>query len=93
MKRVLCVLLLILLMPSAHAALPGDGGNGKRLHEVNCTGCHDKSVYTRKDRRVGSLDALRRQLEGCGHMARKEFSATERQDLVKYLNDQFYRFH
>jgi hypothetical protein len=25
-------------------------------------------------------------------MANKEFSATETQDIIKYLNDQFYQF-
>ena len=92
MTRVLCVTLLALMMPAAHAALPGDSTKGKRLHEANCTGCHDSSVYTRKDRRVKSLEALKGQLQGCGHMAKKEFSPTEQQDIVKYLNEQFYRF-
>ena len=43
MKGILCVSLLILLMPSVAcaAALPGDGGAGKRLHDANCMGCHD----------------------------------------------------
>jgi hypothetical protein len=92
MKRVLCVSLFILLMPSVYAALRGDSANGKRLHDANCTGCRDNGIYTRKDRAVRSLDALKRQLQGCSHMAKKEFSATETQDIVKYLNNQFYRF-
>jgi hypothetical protein len=55
-------------------------------------GCHDTGIYTRKERLVQSLDALKEQLASCSHMARKEFSASETQILVKYLNDQFYRF-
>ena len=77
---------------SALAALPGDAAEGKRLHDVNCTGCHDAAVYTRKDHAVRSLDALRQQLESCTHMAKKEFSPAETQNILKYLNDQFYRF-
>jgi len=38
------------------------------------------------------LDALKQQVEDCTHMAQKEFSPAERQDIVKYLNDGFYRF-
>jgi hypothetical protein len=58
MKSNLGVSLLILLMPSAYAAsLPGDSADGKRLHDANCMGCHDTSVFTRKDRLVQSLDA------------------------------------
>lgn len=93
MKSILCVSLLILLMPSAYAAsLPGDSADGKRLYDANCMGCHDTSVFTRKDRFVQSLDALKKQVTSCSHMAEKEFSASEMQDLLKYLNDQFYDF-
>ena len=92
MKRVLYGVLFILLVPSVRAALPGDSAKGKQLYDANCTKCHDSSVFTRKDRRVRSLDALKGQLEACGHAANKTFSEAQKQDLVKYLNDQFYRF-
>ena len=93
MKGVLGVWLLILLMPSAYASeLPGDSAEGKRLYDANCMGCHDTSIHTRKDRIVQSLDALKKRLGDCSHMAGKEFSATETQNIIKYLNDQFYQF-
>ena len=93
MKSILCVSLLILLMPRALTPqLPGDSADGKRLHDANCMGCHDTGIYTRKDRLVRSLDALKNQLGGCSHMAKKEFSAIETQNIIKYLNDQFYQF-
>ena len=93
MKSILCVSLLILLMPSAYAAeLPGDSADGKRLHDANCMGCHDTSIYTRQDHLIRSLDALKEQLGDCSHMAKKEFSAIEAQNIIKYLNDQFYQF-
>lgn len=83
---------MFFLTVSAYAAVPGDGVEGKRLHDANCAGCHDTSVYTRKDHKVRSLDGLAKQVENCTHMAQKEFSPAERQNVVKYLNDQFYRF-
>jgi cytochrome c2 len=93
MKSILFVSLLILLMPSAHAASPpGDSAAGKRLLEANCMECHQTDIYTREDRRIKSLDALKAQLVSCTHMAEKDFSASEMQDLIKYLNDQFYHF-
>lgn len=92
MKRLLIVALLLPLAGAGHAALPGDFSAGKRLHDANCTGCHDAGVYTRKDRQVRSLDALKQRLRDCGHMAGKEFSAAQTQDIVKYLNEEFYRF-
>jgi hypothetical protein len=93
LKSVLCVLLLTLQIPSAYAAeLPGDIAEGKRLHDANCKGCHDTSVYTRKDRQVGSLGTLKEQMNSCGHVTNKDFSAAEKQSMIKYLNNEFYHF-
>lgn len=91
-KAIFCGVLAALLVPLAYAALPGDGAEGQRLHQASCTGCHDASVYTRPNHVVRSLDALKQQVEGCGHAAKKQFSAGDVQNLVKYLNDGFYHF-
>jgi mono/diheme cytochrome c family protein len=93
MKGILCASLLILLMPSAYAAsLQGDSAEGKHLFDAHCMECHQTDIFTRKDRKVQSLDALKEQLVACSHAAKVEFSASEMQDLLKYLNDQFYHF-
>lgn len=93
MRIVFCFALSVLAVSAASAAsLPGDSANGMRLFNANCTGCHDTSVMTRPDRTVQSLDALKKQVAGCAHMANAQFSDTETQDLLKYLNDQFYDF-
>ena len=86
------VSLLFLFMPSAYAA-QGDSADGKRLHDANCMRCHDTSLYTREDRLVRSLEALKEQLASCSHMANREFSTIEAQNIIQYLNDQFYQFH
>jgi hypothetical protein len=83
---------VMIFLTSAHAAVPGDSAEGKRLHDANCKGCHDSSVYTRKDHKVRSLDALGEQVENCTHMAQKEFAPAEKQNIVKYLNETFYKF-
>jgi hypothetical protein len=93
MKSIRGVSLWILLMTSSYAAeLPGNRADGKRLHDANCMGCHDTAIYSRKDRLVRSLDALETRLGDCSHMAGKEFSAIETQNIIKYLNDEFYQF-
>ena len=84
--------LAALLVAGVQAAVSGDPAEGQRLLQANCTGCHDASVYTRSNRTIHSLDALKHQVEGCGHAAKKEFSPAETQDLVKYLNDRYYHF-
>ena len=71
MKSILSASLLIVLMPSAHAAsLPGDSAEGKRLLDANCMKCHQTDIFTRKDRQVQSLDALKEQLVACSHAIR-----------------------
>ena len=92
MKAILYAAISIFMTANAQAALPGDAAQGKRLHEANCTSCHNTNVYTRKNRMIHSLDALQEQLQGCGHMAKKQLSTAEAQNLIKYLNDQFYQF-
>lgn len=92
MRALLCACVVLLLPVLAHAALPGDPAEGKSVHDINCTGCHDTSVYARPDRRVHSLDALKKLLPRCERAAGTDFSANERRDLLKYLNESFYRF-
>ena len=91
--RILLISLLSFLTINVYAAsLPGDAAEGKRLHDASCTGCHDTAVYTRKNHIVRSLEGLKQQFESCSHMAKKEFSTAEAQNVVKYLNDKFYHF-
>lgn len=93
MKSILYACLSILLISSTYAAaLPGDSAEGKRLFDANCTKCHQTDIFTRKDRKIQSLDALKEQLVSCMHAANVEFSESEKQDLLKYLNDDFYHF-
>lgn len=92
MKHAVCAFLALLMPLAGLAALPGDAAEGQRLHEANCSGCHDSGVYTRENRRIRSLAALRQQIDACGHMAKKDLSPSETRDLLKYLNERFYRF-
>jgi len=90
--RMIIFSLLLLAIDAPAAALPGDAAEGKRLHDASCTGCHDTAVYTRKNHTVRSLEGLKQQFESCSHMAKKEFSTAEAQNVIKYLNDKFYHF-
>ena len=83
---------LALVGSVAYAAVLGDSVAGQSLHATNCSGCHDAGVYNRKDRKVRSLDDLQTQLQGCSHAANKDFSSTDTQNILKFLNDRYYHF-
>lgn len=74
------------------ALLPGNAGNGKTLHTANCTACHDSSVYTRKDRKVASVEGLIGQVNGCNKQLGKNFSRDQINDIVLHLNEAYYKF-
>ena len=90
MKRTLICAALYFAF-QAQAAEPGDAAAGKKLHDENCTGCHNASVYTRKDHQIKSLSALKERLNECTHAAQVTLTNEEQQDIVRYLNDQFYK--
>ena len=92
MKRALVILTLIQTSLSVQAALPGDSAEGKKLHDANFVSCHNASVYTRRDRQVNSLSALNQQVDGCVHGAHLTLTPDQQKSLVKYLNEQFYKF-
>jgi cytochrome c553 len=87
------LLLLCLNASSASAALLlGDADRGNRLHAENCQGCHDAGMYTRANRRVKSVEGLMAQVEMCNNNLRRGLSKDQRDDLVKFLNDRYYKF-
>ena len=84
--------LTILLVSAQAAALPGNVSEGKKLHEANCLSCHDDGVYKRKDRKVRNLEALTQQLNNCSHAIDSTLEKAQISDLLKYLNENFYKF-
>ena len=49
-------------------------------------------VYTRKDHRVKSIEGLIGQVNMCNQNLTRNYSDNQLNDLVKYLNDAFYKF-
>lgn len=91
-RSAVCATAMVMLAANALAAVSGDPIDGKRLHDANCTSCHDTGVYTRKTRSVVSLAALEKQVDSCVHAAKKEFTPAQKQNIIRYLNDSFYHF-
>jgi mono/diheme cytochrome c family protein len=92
MKHALSISMLLAIVLSTRPALPADSAAGKKLHDANCTKCHNISVYTRPDRKIKSLDALNAQVSACTHMAQVKLTDAEQKSVVEYLNEQFYKF-
>lgn len=65
---------------------------GQALHDANCLKCHDSAVYTRGDRRVGSLAGLRKQVIRCEQSLGLTWFDEQIDDVVHYLNTNYYKF-
>lgn len=72
---------------------------GKQLHDNNCMQCHasltggqPNSIYTRADRGVKTLQGLTKRVANCAIAADVNWTTEQQQQVVDYLNSQFYRF-
>ena len=76
----------------ATPALAADAVNGKILHDAKCFGCHDNRQYTRKNRIIHSFEDLHSRVEFCDANLNAGFSFGDLDDVVVYLNTEFYKF-
>jgi mono/diheme cytochrome c family protein len=81
--------LWLALAPGARAA--GDPAKGERLHQ-SCLQCHGTELYVPPKRKVGTLAALRKETVRWGDHYNPKFTKAEIEDLVAYLNRDFYKF-
>ncbi len=66
--------------------------HGKALHDKYCTSCHSPQVYTRENRRVRSLKALKDQVGRCHLTLDLKWSQGDIDAVVDYLNRTYYHF-
>jgi len=92
MSKSLLTLIATLLLSATGQLLAADIDHGKALKEENCMGCHDDGVYTRKDRRVTSLEGLEKQVRRCELTLGLQLFDDDVNDVVSYLNQTFYKF-
>ena len=81
----------------ACAAVPAaaqDANRGKLLYETHCGGCHYERVHQRPRERlsVQSLAALRDEVYLRAGQTQRPFTLQDLEDLVAYLNRDFYKF-
>jgi cytochrome c553 len=90
MRRISVVLsLLILTTALASQTLAADADQGKALVEKKCTGCHGSEVYGQK---IKSLEKLQTQVDACAAAAKTDWSLAQKEDVVAYLNKEYYKF-
>lgn len=93
MKITALAVTLTLISSAAQAALlPGDAAKGKALHDKQCTACHDSKMYTRTDRRVKTVEGLMGQVNGCVRQTGAKLDGKQIDDVIKYLDESFYKF-
>lgn len=85
------LLLLGMTLPFAAGAGAADLKAGQALHDAHCMKCHDSSIYTREDRRVTSLEGLRKQVARCELSLGLTWFDDQRENVVQYLNSTYYK--
>jgi len=97
MKHQLSIALILTTLASP--ALASDIKRGKSLHDDNCIECHvsiqggdGSGIYTRPDRRIDSLPALRSQVNRCKDSMGVSWPQDQIDDVVAYLNSNYYKF-
>lgn len=79
---------LLLALPAAGA---GDAVQGEKLHQ-DCLGCHGAELYAPPRAKVKTPTALKKEVEKWNDRMNPKFTKQEIEDLVAYLNRDFYKF-
>jgi mono/diheme cytochrome c family protein len=79
------------LLLAAPAAAAGDPVSGGKLHQ-DCLGCHGTDLYAPPRAKVKTLSALKKEVERWNDRMNPKFTKQEIEDLVAWLNHEFYRF-
>ncbi len=88
--RAVCVLSAGLMI-AGHAVAAGDAARGAKLHE-DCLGCHGTELYVPPQAKIKTLSTLKKEVEKWNDRMNPKFTRQEIEDLVAYLNRDFYKF-
>jgi hypothetical protein len=66
--------------------------SAQSLYDQNCVSCHGSEVYTREDRKIGSLAALETQVRRCETALELRWFDEDISEVTQFLNDRFYHF-
>jgi len=66
--------------------------NAQQLYQENCVKCHGSEVYTRPDRKIHSLDALKGQVRMCEQNLGLTWFDDQINSVAALLNKEYYKF-
>lgn len=82
---------LAFVLMAGNAAAAGDPVRGEQLHQ-DCLGCHGTELYVPPRAKVKTLAALKREVDKWNDRMNPKFTKQEIEDLIAWLNRDFYRF-
>ncbi|ORU89554.1 MAG: hypothetical protein A6F71_00900 [Cycloclasticus sp. symbiont of Poecilosclerida sp. M] len=91
MKILFAIVISLFIFTSfnSHAV---DINNGRTLHNENCLSCHTTDKYISKTRKVQDLAALESRVKRCDFSLSTQWFEEDIEDVVAYLNQDFYKF-
>ena len=90
--RTVAPLIGILGLFAGLSASASEGVDAHGLIEDNCTSCHGSEMYTREDRKVNSLSALKAQVKACDSNLNTGMSSEQLEAVALLLNEEYYKF-
>jgi cytochrome c5 len=78
--------------PTAKKEAEDGESSGAALHQKNCSKCHGKDYYPKKDSKMDSYQRLHKMVGMCDAQLGTELFPEELQSITDHLNDSFYKF-
>ena len=92
MKGSLAITAAVLWLAASGPAMgAGDPAKGEQLHRA-CLGCHGTELYVPPRAKVKTLSGLRKAVVDWNDRMNPKFTKKEIDDVVAYLQRDFYRF-
>ncbi len=90
---------LLATLPVVAAAAATDAKQAQALHADLCVACHVRNVggdgtaiYTRKERKIANLAALRQRVAFCSVQTNAGLFPEDEAAIAAYLNETYYKF-
>jgi len=98
-RHIIFLFITAALGTGAGVATAADIVKGEALHKDHCIACHASltggnpdSLYTRKDRRVTTLQGLKKQVKRCELSLGLRWFDDDVANVAGYLNERYYHF-